>query len=333
MNVLPLAIGALFLAIAVVDLVWTALWVDGGAGPVTSRLSDRLWKGLRRASRDDPRVLGLAGPVVLLAGLGLWVGLLWAGWTLVFAGADNSLIDTVRPGPVSWLDRLYFVGYAMFTLGNGDFSPVEGVWQVTTVATTASGMLFITLIVSYVVSVVDSVKQKRAFAASVTGLGTRADAVVRSGWDGETFDDLALPLQGLVSDLNTLTANHKAYPVLHYFYSTRADQAPALAVPVLYETLTILRFGVPEGHRPNSLVVRSARAGVEGYLETLREAFIQPADRTPPPPGLDTLRRADVPTVGDEAFAGAVDDLSVRRRELLGFVQSDARHWPGCGEE
>lgn len=328
MNLLPLALGVLILAFTVVDLIWTTLWVDGGAGPLTARLSSSAWGALRTVSRDSQRVLRLAGPLVLVAGIATWVGLLWAGWTFVFAGSERPLIDTVNPSPIDWVDRFYFVGYTMFTLGNGDFAPVDGVWQVVAAATTASGMLFITLIVTYVLSVIDAVQQKRAFAASVIGLGTRGDLVVRSGWDGSDLDDLDLPLSALVTELNTLTTNHKAYPVLHYFYSSRADHAPAIAVPILDEALTILRFGVPERHRPSAPVVQSARSGVEGYLATLREAFIDPADSAPPPPRLAGLDRAGVPTVDDEAFVDAIDDLTDRRRALLGLVQADARDWP-----
>lgn len=331
MNLLPLSLGSLLLVIAVVDLIWTTLWVNGGAGPLASRLSSAGWGALRTVSGDDPRVLRLAGPFILSAGLVTWVSLLWFGWTFLFASADRVLLDTVDPSPVGWVDRFYFVGYAVFTMGNGDFSPVGSIWQIATGLTTASGMLFITLAVSYVVSVLDAVGQKRSFAASVTGLGGRGDLVVISGWNSEDLDDLELPVSHLISELNTLTTNHKSYPILHYFYSSQADHAPAVAVPVLDEALTILRFGIPEGFGPNTPVVRSARSGVEGYLATLREAFINPAE-TPPPPRLDELRQAGVPTVSDEAFEDALGDVAERRSALRGLVHSEARCWPGRDE-
>lgn len=62
------------------------------------------------------------------------------------------------------------------------------------------------------------------------------------------------------------------------------------------------------------------------------EAFIQPADRTPPPPDLDRLRDRDIPTVSDETFDDSLDELAERRRNLLATVEADAWHWPASGD-
>lgn len=90
------------------------------------------------------------------------------------------LVDTLERGPISWIDRFYFAGYTMFTLGNGDFAPKQGVWRILTTVTAASGMLFITLSVTYVLSVLDAVTQKRSFASDVSGLGSNGTEIVRT---------------------------------------------------------------------------------------------------------------------------------------------------------
>ncbi|WP_254546978.1 potassium channel family protein [Halomarina pelagica] len=328
MSVAYSVLGVLLLTVGVGDLLWTTLWVEGGAGPLTSRSMPSVWRALKRIGKQRPRVLSLSGPLILVFGLATWLALLWAGWTLVFAGAEGVLVDTREGGPVSWAERFYFVGYSVFTLGNGDFAPRDGVWQIVTVLVTASGMLFVTLSVTYVLSVLDAVTQKRSFASGVSGLGTRSDAIVRTSWNGEAFRGLDLPLNTFTAQLNALTANHKAYPILHYFFSAQRDQAPALSVTILDEALTLLRFGVPERNRPDEILVRNARSSVRNYLATLHEAFITPASRTPPAPTLDSLREAGVPTVSDDEFARSLDALDERRRQLLGLVETDARRWP-----
>lgn len=333
MNLAYLTLGVLILAAVVVDLLWTTLWVEGGAGPLTSRLMAGTWRTVRRFGGGNPRVRSLSGPLILAVGLATWIAMLWGGWTFVFAAPENAIVDTVDGGHVSWSDRLYFTGYVMFTLGNGDFAPTEGIPQVATVLTTASGMLFVTMSVTYVLSVLDAVTQKRAFASGVTGLGTRGESVVRTAWDGEEFRGLDLVLNTYVSQLNTLTANHKAYPILHYFHSERRERAPATSIAVLDDVLTILAFGVPEPDRPSDAIVSNARSSVTSYLETLRAAFIQPTDRAPPPPDLASLREAGVPTTSDGEFAAAIEQLDERRRTMLGLVESDARRWPSEGDE
>lgn len=332
-NILPLGVGVLLLVAVVVDLLWTTLWSDGGAGPLSARLTAWTWRGLRAVGSGRSRLLSLAGPIVLVATLVMWVGLLWAGWTFVFAGGDPGLADTRDPGPTGWIERVYFVGYTIFTMGNGDFTPTSGAWQIATALTTASGMLFVTMGVTYVLSVLGAVVDKRTFASSVTGIGTRSEQFVRDGWNGEDLHELDLPLDTLASQVSRLAKQHKSYPILHYYHSEDPEEAATMAVAVLDEALTLVHVAVPEDHRPNRPVVRAGRSGTESYLETVGSIGIQPADKPPPPPDLDRLRDAGIPTVSDEEFADSLDDLRDRRRKLLGVVTADAWYWPPVDDE
>jgi hypothetical protein len=332
-NVLSLAIGVVLLVLVVVDLLWTTLWADGGAGPLSARLSAWAWSGLRIVASDRSRLLSIAGPAVLVLTLAAWVGLLWAGWTFVFAGSDTSLIDTSGGGPITWVERIYFVAYSMFTMGNGGYSPNGAAWQIATSLTTASGMLFVTLGVSYVLSVLGAVVDKRSFASTVTGIGTRGETIVRDAWDGEDLHELDLPLDTLGSEVSRLAQQHQAYPILHYYHSEDEGDASALAVAIFDEALTLLRFGVPEEHRPNEPLVDTARENTEGYIQTLSSKSIQPAEEPPPPPDLDRLRDAGVPTVSDEDFAARLDELTERRRKMRGVVTADAWRWPTVNDE
>ena len=213
------AVGAFFLLLAVVDILWTTLWVEGGAGPLTSRLMSSTWKTLKTVSGERPRVLSLSGSLILILGLTMWIALLWAGWTFLFAGGEGSLTDTRDTGPISLTERFYFVGYTVFTMGNGDFTPNDGIWQVATSLTTASGMLFVTLSVTYVLNVLSSVTQERSLANSINGLGAQSSEILETSWDGDSFQGLEVPLNMIANQLDTLTANHKAYPILHYFFT------------------------------------------------------------------------------------------------------------------
>lgn len=323
-----LVLGIVLLLLAIIDLLWTTLWVDGSAGPLSSRLSTWAWRILRRLGGRNSRTLSLAGPLILTITLLAWVLLLWAGWALVFAGRPDALIDTQSGQPVTWIGRIYFVANAMFTMGNGEFSPHPGAWRVAASMTTASGMLFITLAVSYVLSILGAVNQKRAFAGGVTGLGAGPVDLVRGGWNGDDLHTLDLPLSSLASQLTTLTEQHKAYPILHYYHSEKAKNASAMAVAILDEALTLLRFGVRDGTRPNTAVVESARATIESYLQTLHNAFIEPAGEAPPQPSLAPLQEMGVPTAPEEDFRETLAELDERRRRLRGMVQADAWYWP-----
>lgn len=324
--------GVVLLGVVVVDILWTTLWTDGGAGPLSSRLTAGTWHGLRRAAGESSRLLDVAGPIVLVVTLAAWMGLLVAGWTLVFAGGE-ALVDTRTHGPVGWVDRVYVVSYVVFTLGIGDFVPTHGDWQLVTALATASGMLFVTMGVTYVLSVIGATVEKRSFASDVIGLGDRSEEFVRAGWNGEDFHDLDLRLDTLASELGHLAKQHKAYPILHYYHSRKDNNASAAAVAILDESLTVLDHGVPEERRPNGAVLMAARSSVSDYLKTLESAYIRPAETAPPPPDIEALRRANVPTVTDAEFDRALESLDDRRRELRGLTDADARDWPSESED
>ena len=333
MDILYLILGGVILVSAIVDILWTTLWVDGGAGPLSSRLSTWVWRGLRRVSQGRSRLLSLAGPLILVLTLGIWVSMIWAGWTFVFAGGESALIDTRDTGPISWTERGWYVAYTMFTDGNGDFTPDGGVWQIASSLTTASGMLFVTMGVSYILSILGAVAEKRSFAKSVTGIGEQSEEFVLAGWRGGDLHDLNLPLNSLSSELDTLAAQHKSYPILHYYHSEKASDSSAMAVAIFDEALTIIESGISDDVESNRAVIQSARSSTEDYIQTLHTAFIQPADRTPPPPELDRLRNNEIPTVSDETFADHLGELAERRRKLLATVRADAWYWPSQNDE
>ncbi|USZ76008.1 potassium channel family protein [Halorussus vallis] len=318
-------VGIGVLLVTTIDVFWTILWTNGGAGLLTSPLMKGTWRGLRTVDRQESLVLTLAGPLILAFTLTMWVVLLWAGWTLLFAGDVNALNYTRGPGPVRWVGRGYFVAYTMFTMGNGDFSPTSPIWRIVTAFTNASGMILITLIVTYVVSVLRAVVNKQSFASSVMGVGETSEAFVRSGWDGDTLRQHDLPLESFASSLSTLAAQHKAYPILHYYRSERKQHAAPVAVAVFDDALTIIRFGVDPERRPNEPVIETARSATEDYVRT---AMSPPAGHTPPPPNLNRLRDADIPVASDEEFTDKLADLAEQRRELLGVVEAQEWEWP-----
>lgn len=69
MQLTYLTFGVLILLITVSDLLWTTLWIEGGAGPLTSQLMGWTWRVLRRISPQNHRLLSLT----------IWIVLLWSG--------------------------------------------------------------------------------------------------------------------------------------------------------------------------------------------------------------------------------------------------------------
>lgn len=328
MHVLYFIIGALILTLVIVDFLWTTLWVNGGAGPISKRVVQGTWKGLKAVGKARPSILGIAGPLSLTFTLLTWILLLWVGWTFIFAGGETVLTDTRNNAPISWVERAYYAGYLIFTLGNGDFSPHGGFWQIMTAIATANGMLFLTLGATYVLSVLNAVTQQRALADSITGMGMTSEALVQKAWNGKDLHDIDLFLSTTSSMLGQLTAQHKAYPILHFYHPESKEKAAPFAIAILDDALTILKEGTEEQVRPNQFLTEEAQSSIKSYLTTLVPSIAKPASTIPPLPDLEKLRANGIPVVPNEMFAETMSNKAERRKKLLGIVKSDVLEWP-----
>lgn len=274
------------------------------------------------------RLLSLEGPAILVATVLLWVLLLWSGWAALFSASESALVDSRTRTPANAVERIYFTGYTLFTLGNGDFTPEGGPWQLATATASLSGFALVTLMVTYLLSVLGAVTSKRSFASQVFALGPSAEEFVTNAWDGRAFGALELQLMSLVEQLNLVTEKHRAYPMLHFYHAEQEQSSVPAAVVVLDDALTLLRYGVREEQRPARVALHCAREAVRGFLETLSTSHISPAAVTPGFPVLGRLRDAGIPVHGEEDFSAAAATLAERRRLLRGLLDSDAREWP-----
>jgi Ion channel len=238
--------GVALLVVTAVDALWTTVWLDGGGGPLTNCLSRGLWRSAHAVARPHRhRLLSAAGPVILLAVFAMWVALLLAGWALIFLSSHAAVLDSRTQQPASVIGQLYFVAYSVFTLGNGDYVPQPGLWQLATAAMAGSGLFLITLAITYLLPVLSAVVEKRALASQINALGNHASQVVTTAWDGNGFAELAPQLMAVTSSLGRLAEQHLAYPVLEYFHTSDRQKASAPAIANLDEALTTICYGVP----------------------------------------------------------------------------------------
>ncbi|MFW5972657.1 MAG: ion channel [Bacteroidota bacterium] len=330
-----IVLGTFLIGLTLLDALWTTVAPRGG-GPVTKRLARGMWSaGLaihRRSGGGAHGLLAVLGPLLLATALLGWVVGLWFGWAVIFSSDGASVVTSITREPASFVERIYFTGFVLFTLGTGDYVPVGGGWQVLSNVASLSGLVVVTLSVTYVLSVVTAVVAKRRLAGSIHSLGRSPEELVTRMWDGSGLSGLEQYLPALSSAIELHTQRHLAYPVLHYFHS--ADQRIALepALAVLDDALLLLMEGLAPDVRPAPAIVLPARNTIESFLGTLRESFIREAPRAAPPPDLTALENAGIPTVSSESFVAAAAGASQRRKLLLGLVQDSGwgRHtWSG----
>ena len=332
MSLLFILIGSALVVLTFLDALSTTLWIDNSAGPISSRLALWSWRAtLALVGSDRHRMLSLMGPFVLSLIVILWVAMLWLGWTLIFSGDVQSILHSSTNEPADWPARFYFVGYLLFTAGLGDYVPNGGIWQFLAVLTNLAGLLLATLAITYILSIISAVVQKRAFASQVCGLGRSAAEIVASGWNGQDLRDLDLPLSALGTQLAQISEQYRAYPVLQYYHPGRPERSPVVAVARLEDALTLIRFGVPAEHRPSRAVLRSARASVQSFVDALPPAFVHAAPEAPPDPDLAAVAALSVPTLSHGDYVKDVRDLSQRRKRILGGVRNNGWNWDHTG--
>jgi hypothetical protein len=315
--------GLALVAFTLIDLVWTTIAAGSGAGPMTGRLADGLWRATLGVHRRRPshRLLTVAGVAIVFAVLAVWIGLILIGWSLVFGTYDGAVRDATTAVPADLGDRLYFVGYTVFTLGTGDFVPGDGTWQAATVIATGTGLVIVTLAITYLVPVASAVARRRALAGYISSLGSTPSEILRTGWNGDDFADLSDHFVELAAQFGSSRQEHLTYPVIHYFHTSDTRSAAPLNIANLAEVLHLLSHGAAPSVRPPSSVLESLERSMDAFLDTLRSARLPIVDPLLPPQ-LDVLRRVGVPTVDDASYERSAE-ATKRQRVLVAALLAD----------
>jgi hypothetical protein len=322
-----IVLGVLLLLTLIFDVLWTVVASGTGAGPLTGRLSAGLWRLALRMGRgrDGPRnrFLAVSGVGVAVFVLVAWIVVVWGSWWLIFSASEGAVHVVETGRPANLLQRLYFAGDGIFTATSADFATDSGGWRAAKVATQASGLIFITLAITYLIPVASAAAERRQLAGYISSLGTTPERIVIAAWTGETFGSLPQHLVSLTPMVHLSAQRHLTYPVLHYFHSPSERTAVSVSYVVLDEALTLLRCGVASDARPDPAAAATLAEGVGLFLDTIRSTIVKGMRWPLDPPALDELRRAGIPVVTDEEFAAALGHQRERRCLLAGLLHDD----------
>ena len=327
MAVALILLGVLVLLTLIFDVLWTVVASGSGAGPLTGRLSAALWSIALRLGRgpDGPRnrVLALSGVAVVVLLLVAWIVVAWGAWWLIFSASEGAVRVVETGRPANLLQRLYFAGDGIFTASSADFATDMGGWRAARVANHASGLIFITLAITYLIPVASAAAERRQLAGYISSLGRTPEGIVVAAWTGTAFGSLPQHLVSLTPMVHLSAQRHLTYPVLHYLHSPSERTSAAVSYVLLDDAITLLRTGVAPEARPDAAAVATLAEGVGLFLDTIRHTIVNEVTRPLDPPALDVLRRAGIPVVTDEEFADALGQQSERRCLLAGLLHDD----------
>ena len=329
MNYFFLAAGILIVLLVISDVVNSTL-APRGTGFITERLRSGLWKFFLWLSngKGENKFLNYAGMFTVTAWLLGWIGFLWFGNFLIYLSDPFSVAVSGTMRIATPLEKLYFVGYVLSTMGNGDLFPNGDFWRIYTAVISFSGFIIITLGITYLVPVLSAEMEKRQASIYIHSLGLSPQEMLLNSWDGKDFSTLSQHFSTLSEYIMKQAQNHVAYPVLHNFHSHLHREALAVNLVALDEALTILMLYLPDDIKPHKQEIYPLRFAITDYLATLGSAFIGPSRNEPGPIVANKLGAYNIPLRQHNSEAQFnLEKLRFRRKLLLGMLENDGWHW------
>lgn len=227
MGILLFLLGFAVTAAVVFDFLKTTIGM-AGLGPLTLRLSDRLWRVAQRVvprieGPERPRYTDAVGPVIVSLVALMWITLNCLGYTLMFAASD-ALVDKAGE-PAGVIERVAFAGVSLSTLGASIVDPGNGWWNALAMVAAVNGMIVLTLSVSFVMNVLQTTAAARALALRVGALDARSEAMDRPA--------LEAGLAALGPALAHVVMELRGAPIVGYFCTRERAINFALAVLTL----------------------------------------------------------------------------------------------------
>lgn len=306
MDALLAATGVVLLVAMLSDLVATAVAPSLHGGWLTRRGATGTWRLVRHVLGGRSRALQLSGLALVMGLVATWIGTLLVGWTLVFLGLGDLRTSTGAEAGV-W-DTIYFAGYTLSTMGNGDIVPIGGGSQVLTVVAAISGLLTLTLAITYLVPVLRAAADRRVLASGITAIGTTPAEIARSLWPDRSTGRHDQVVLDLARHVRETTQAHSSYPILHFFRARHRRVALAPNVAALDEALATV---VDDDPTAAPVPERLLADAISALLDALTASFVRTRVVEPPPatlPGTDTGR-------------------TERRRELAAWCIDDGWQW------
>lgn len=325
-NYIIFVIGLIILIAVIIDIFKTVIYINGG-GRLSAFIAEVIWKIFYRLAGRNAKssILNIAGGIILLSLVFMWIFLIWFGYSLIYLADANSVMNNSTGQPADIIGNIYFVGYTLTSLGNGDYSPGTDAWKMVSNIMGLNTTIFISLGISYLLPVLQAVIDKRTLAIHINKLGTTPDEIIKNGYNGSNFEPLYVRFSNLETLLLKHGERHLAYPILHYFHSNNKKHSLSLSLAVLSEAMTIQEvYKIDKSEKVYHWKV--LRGALNNFYYRLDDQFIKAADSPPPFDYKSKLpEEFSKDHVGDPDIK--LEKFQGRRRKLLGYIHKNGWRW------
>ena len=275
------AAGFVLLALIIFDIYATVLHSSARYGPVGESLNRSVWRVTRavafRLSRANRhRLLNMVGPLLLPLLIAVYVVLLVLSYALVYyPHIPSGFTFSGGHAEPGWVDAIYFSGVTLTTVGYGDVVPRLTTLRFLALFESASGLIVISLAITYMLTVYGGLERKRAVAVSLyhqAGDGADVAGFIAHHFVEGRFYGLRDALRTVTRDLQGLHESHIDHPVIHYFHPIEVYKGTPRVLFLLLETCTVIRAALDREQNEdlrNYPEVRTLEAGVRHVLTQL----------------------------------------------------------------
>ncbi|MDQ6899253.1 MAG: potassium channel family protein [Candidatus Dormibacteraeota bacterium] len=223
---------------------------------------------IRNVSRRES-LLGSFGPFSVLAMLAMWVVLLLLGYAFIL----DSLRDQVRPRPSGLGTSLYFAATSMFTIGFGDYVPIQAPARLVSIAAGATGLGMFALVITFLYSLTAAFQRREVVVVTIeAGAGAPPSGVnlLESYALAGVTEDLGRSFERWQEWAAELLDSQLSYPSLAYFRSSHDNDSWIGSLGAVMDAATLILTTIDESSgNPGSNEVPLPRS-VKGWAKLAR---------------------------------------------------------------
>jgi hypothetical protein len=243
----------------------------------------------------------------------------------VLLGTPMGFAHGATGEPAGALDTAYVAGFGIFALGVGDISPTTPAAQLLLVISAGTGLVLVTLVVTYLLSLTQAATHKRHVARLVRSLGEGSEEIAEHAWDGTSFQPATLALQEISHQLALLAEHHVTFPMLHHLGTHRPELTLGSRLVDILDAVHLMRAAERDA-RIAEVTSHQLRMGMAGLVQAI-PLRVEP-DELSAEPDLGVLERLGVRTDGREVEAHLDAPL---RRKLHALAIAEG--WPRTDDE
>jgi hypothetical protein len=329
MEILFFVLGCIILIAVLTDIIPTTLSMRG-SGFITSRLSYGIWLIFLRISGNNGRskILEHAGYSIVVATLINWVMLLWLSLGLMLLSDDKAIMNGNTKEYANVIQKFYYAGYVISTLGVGDFTVTSDFWRIVTNFYAFFGLVFITTCITYSVPIIDATKQESNLSVFLKSFGKYPEDIVLNFWNGKDFSRLIEMSPEVSQMLIEHQNNLKVYPIIHFFHDCDPSVAVTIRLASFYEALIIIDEYAKDEFKEDLTQIAPIRTAYKHFFKVIDDNPLhkKKPKQTPNIPQLTKLEKHGIlqPHYLDITLNDKIQD---HRSLITNMIQEDGWNW------